>query len=104
MYMFPQPMLSRKPIALGSISTLILGVALIAIPSIAQALFSLYALAVGTNIDLLFYVNAMSNMYWLNAIPPIFGGAMLCFFASRFIRAHCKVDVSKTKRQSLHIA
>ncbi len=97
-------LLSRKPIALGSLSTLILSIALIAIPALAQGIFSIYAVVMRTNIDLLFYSNVMSNMVWINAIPPVIGGVLLCFVASRFICAHFKVDVSKTKRQFIHLS
>lgn len=102
--MFQSSVVSRKPLALGSLSTLVLGVALIAVPAIAQGLFSLFVFAFGKNMDLLFYVNAMGNMVWLNAIPPVIGGALLCLVASRFIRSHCRIDLSKVKRQSLHLS
>jgi hypothetical protein len=102
--MFTLPLLSRKPIALGSITLLVLGIALILVPAIPQTLFSLYALSMGKNLDVLFYVNVVNNMFWINSIPLIIGGLLLCVFASRVIKAHCKIDTSKIKQQSLHLA
>ena len=102
--MFPSSVLFRKPLGLGSLSTLALGVALIVIPSLAQGLFSLFVFGFGKNMDLLLYVNVMSNMSWLNMVPPVIGGMLLCGVVSRFIRSHYTVDVGRVKRQTLHLS
>jgi hypothetical protein len=100
--MLPQSLSFKKPLALGSVSTLVLGLSLISIPALAQGIFSLFVFAFGKNMDLLFYVNVMSNMTVINAIPPVIGGVLLAYVASRFIRAHYRVDWGRMKKQSLH--
>jgi hypothetical protein len=102
--MLPQSLSVKKPFALGSLSTLVLGLSLICIPALAQGIFSLFVFAFGKNMDLLFYANAMSNMVWLNAVPPVIGGVLLAFTVSRFIRARYRVDWGRTRKQTLHLS
>lgn len=78
--------------------TLVLGVALLGVPALAQGFVSLFVITFWRNIDLLTWVNIGSSFWVLNLAIKFLGGILLATIVWRFISAKRKVDSKGIKR------
>lgn len=88
--------LNVKPLSAKGISFLIFGLALIAVPALAQSIINLSLIALNIKLSLPTTITLLQNMTWINLIPKAVGLALV---SALVIRSHLKVDAPKTKRQ-----